>query len=434
MLGKRIGALLMASVRDTRELLPERRFEFQLILNAWFRRIILRGESDGVIIGSSNSANQATAWAAALNYDRKNLPEKFRSISIRISSEESHGWFRVDHEIKTAQRNDLAFRENLLRNLFSQKRAILIESMRPYFAFRKRKLGFAAKFAIDDLVLLRRMGKKVGLIFHGSDIRDPLAHAARNPYSPFISQDPAIQEAVIDLNKRSQANRDLLPKVRALQIPTFITTPDLFYEIPWATWLPAVIEMEKFGEVADSSPLFSSEKLRVLYIPSRSWIKSAHLITPVLEKLHAEGVIEWKNWVENGAVAHDQIPTLLSQSDIVIDQFIGLFGVFALEAVAAGRIVLTYVDEAHSHHPTPPHVNVTPATLESEIRRVARDRELTKIRAQRIVGGGGIGAEPKLSFEDVPLHEGLKAGRDFVTFYHDGTYSADVIRRRLGIE
>jgi hypothetical protein len=54
--------------------------------------------------------------------------------------------------------------------------------------------------------------------------------------------------------------------------------------------------------------------------------------------------------------------------------------------------------------------------------------------AQRIVGGGGIGAEPKLSFEDVPLHEGLKAGRDFVTFYHDGTYSADVIRRRLGIE
>jgi hypothetical protein len=434
MFAKQIGRWLRTRVRDAREILPERGFEYRLILNARFRRILLREISDGVIIGSSNSANQATAWTRALNRNRIDIREDAKSISIRTSGEDSHSWFSVDYEIMTAQRNDLAFRENLLTTIFLPKQAVLIESMRPYFAFRKRKLGFATKFAIDDLLLLRRMGKKVGFIFHGSDIRDPLAHAARNPYSPFISQDPKIQEAIDDLNKRSQINRDLLPRVQALRIPTFVTTPDLFHEVPEAAWLPAVIDVASFNEVALTSPLFTSEKLRVLYIPSRSWIKSAHLITPVLEKLHGEGLIEWTNWIENGAVSHDQIPQLLAQSDIVIDQFIGLFGVFALEAVAAGRIVLTYVDDAHSHHPTPPHINVTPLTLESEIRRVARDRELTKIRAQRIGGSGGIGAEPVLTFTEVSLEEGLQAGRDFVSFYHDGDYSADVIRDTLGIE
>jgi len=434
MIAKRIGLWLKSRTRDAREVLPERCYEYQLILSAWIRTVILRKRAAGVIIGSSNSANQATAWSRALNRDLLDVQEAARSISIRTSREDSHSWFSVDHEITTAQRNDLAFRKNLMKSLFLPKRAVLIESMRPYFAFRKRRLGFATKFAIDDLLLLRRMGKKVGLIFHGSDIRDPLAHAARNPYSPFKSEDPAIQVAIDDLNKRSQINRDLLPRVKALGIPTFVTTPDLFYEVPEAAWLPAVIDVDAFDAVRLTSPLFTSEKLRVLYIPSRSWIKSAHLITPVLEKLHAEGVIDWTNWVENGAVSHDQIPELLAQSDIVIDQFIGLFGVFALEAVASGRIVLTYLDDAHSHHPTPPHINVTPHTLESEIRRVAHDRELTKIRAQLIGSGGGVGSEPILTFTEVSLEEGLQAGRNFVSFYHDGLYSTDVIRHTLGLE
>ncbi len=213
-----------------------------------------------------------------------------------------------------------------------------------------------------------------------------------------------------------------------MRVPIFITTPDLFLEVPDATWLPVVIDLPRFNRVAEVSPLFVGEKLRVLYLPSRSWIKSSELVLPILEKLDQEGLIEWKNWVESGAVTHDQIADILAETDLVIDQFIGLIGVFALEAIAAGRIVLTYIDEAHAHHPTPPHINVTPETLESELRRVIVDRDHTLMRRQVLVAENGV---PTLRFIESTLDEGIRAGRDFLYFYHEGSYSATIIKRTL---
>lgn len=415
-----------------REVFPERLFELRVIFISRMRSLLPGRRPSGLIIGSSNSANQASAWTHALNSQPSEGATSsdiwHGSISVRIADEKTPGWFASDIEISTAERAGLEFRRQLLRREFIPRGAVLIESLRPFFAFRKRKLGFASHFTLDDLILLRRMGKKIGVIFHGSDIRDPLAHAARNPYSPFRSEDPVIQTAVSELFKRSQINRELLPMLRRSQIPVFISTPDLFLEVPEATWLPAVVDCNIFREIARSSPLFTHEKLRVLYIPSRSWIKSAHLITPILEKLKAEGVIEWVNHVENGSVNHEEILGLIANADVVIDQFIGLFGVFALEAVASGRIVLTYVDPEYAAHPTPPHINVTPLTLEDEIRRVARDRERALIRTQKVVG---IEGEARLCFTEVPLQRGIEAGLNFVQFYHDESFSARVIQQEL---
>ena len=429
MVTKRVIGSIKSLRAFNQEVIPERLFELGLIFSSLLQSLTPGKRPSGFVIGPTNSANQASAWAKALNAGARSG----NSISTRISGDGAHEWFEVDYHIKTSDRVGFEFRERLINELFLPRKAVLLESLRPYFAFRKRAEGFAAKFAIDDLLLLRRMGKAVGVVFHGSDIRDPLAHAMRNPNSPF-SLDSAAPQAHADhlaeMVKRSQGNRDLLPKLRAAKIPTFVTTPDLFIEVPDAKWLPAVLDMGRFEAVATSSKLFTSEKLRVLYIPSSSWIKSANLITPILEKLRAEGVIEWANWVENGAVRHDEITELLANSDIVVDQFMGVFGVFALEAIASGRIVLTYLDEAHSPHPTPPHINVTPETLEREIRRVAIERESTFIRAQKMVLEDG---EPRLNFIDVPLDEGLEAGTNFLCFYHDGRYSAGVMRENLGL-
>jgi len=218
------------------------------------------------------------------------------------------------------------------------------------------------------------------------------------------------------------------PALRKKKIPLFITTPDLFYEVPDAIWLPVVIDLPTFESVALSSPLFTSPKLRVLYLPSKSWIKSSELITPVLEKLRGEGLIEYRNWLENGPVTHDRIPELLSQADVVIDQFIGLTGVFALEAAAAGRIVMTYIDPSHAHHPTLPHINVNPENLESGLRIVARDRSHALMEMQVL---STIDGSPTLEMKSVEVEEGVRAAHEFIKFYHDGRYSAEIIQRHL---
>ena len=325
---------------------------------------------------------------------------------------------------------------------FQLKRAVLIESLRPIFAFRKGRQGFAPRHSVDDLKLLKRMGIKVGLVFHGSDIRDPYAHALRNPHSPFwstsghpISANPAepsqiLRPEALSLAESSATNRQLLATVRRAKIPIFVTTPDLFHEVPDAHWLPVVIDINRFAPISQRSPIFSTEKLRVLYMPSRSWIKSSHLITPILEKLRDEGVIEYKNWSETGAVKHSQMPELVEASDLVIDQFLGIIGVFPLEAAAAGRLVATLVEPSVSQSPIPPHIPITPNTLEDVIRGVAKAREGVTLHGQQLTIKEG---KPHLEFKSLSLTDGIQVGIDFVHYYHDGRYSAAVMERELNL-
>lgn len=420
--------------------LPVLLFELRMILRSRINFLSIDRRANGYIIGPTNSANQATAWALALSAGR----DTNFAHSLRISADPSKEWFTTNHEVRAIDRKEEVVRKLLLSEVFMPMNIILMESLRPIFAFRKGGQGFAPRHCIDDILLLRRMGKKVGVIFHGSDIRDPLAHALGNPHSPFLAtqsvqeSDPESQQSHLEaqvlrpeaqlLHSSAAVNRELIPRLRSMGIPIFITTPDLVLEAPDAIWLPVVIDLPRFSRVADESPLFSAKKIRVLYLPSRSWIKSSEKILPILERLDKEGLIEWKNWVDVGAVIHDQIAGILADTDVVIDQFIGLLGVFALEAIAAGRIVLTYIDAAHAHYPTPPHILITPESLENELRLVIAAREKSMVRRQVLESENG---EPVLRFIPATILEGLNAGRDFISEYHDGRHSASIIESTM---
>jgi hypothetical protein len=153
-----------------------------------------------------------------------------------------------------------------------------------------------------------------------------------------------------------------------------VTTKDLLLDLPDAHWLPVCIDFDKFYEVALNSPIFSDpkEKLRVLFLPSRSWLKSADQIEPVLIKLRDEGLISYHSYFSAGqSLKHEEIPAVMAGSDLVIDQYLGVIGVFPIEALAAGRLVMSYLP---SDVGAVPIINITPETLESEIRRIAVER------------------------------------------------------------
>ena len=314
------------------------------------------------LIGPTNSANQGTLWARALTM------AKFPSQSLRISSDPTAEWFTSDFALTRTEWLEFDRRQELAELAATTKDIVLIESLRPIFRLLNAKDG--RNQVIEDLELLKFMGKRIGVIFHGSDIRDTVAHAARNPFSPFHSDSEELQKMRI----RTAQNAALLPLLREMKIPIFVTTQDLLLDLPDAHWLPVTIDFDRFFQVGVRAPIFSDPeaKLRVLFLPSRTWLKSADLIEPVLIKLREEGIISYHSYISSGEfLMHSEIPTVMAQVDLVIDQYLGVVGVFPLEALAAGRLVMSFLPPEAGEVPI---INITPETLENEIRRVALTR------------------------------------------------------------
>ena len=403
LIGKRLHQFLYDQKISFRRWRVRTKRESKLIAQGIARRVILAlvrplnsiAPKVGVLprprflIGPTNSANQGSEWSRSLTKNGA------ASQSLRISSDPVSEWFITDLAISREEWLKFPTRQKLAEMVARTKDVVLFESLRPMFRLENIRNG--EHQALEDIELIKHIGKRVGVIFHGSDIRDVDAHAARTTFSPFNSS----ATEITDLRKRSNENRALLPILRNKKIPIFVSTQDLFHEVPDAIWLPVVVDFVKFNKVAQTSPIYSQEKLRVLYLPSRSWLKSADLITPVLEKLHNEGVIEF---IKPAPVPHDEVPSMLAQADVVIDQFLGALGVFAIEALAAGRLAMTYLEEgANSRTPLPASIiNMTPQSIESEIRSVALNRPLP---------AGGV---------------------EFAKQWHDGTASARIIGQAFG--
>jgi len=345
-----------------------------------------------ILIAPTNSANQGALWSSALR--RYGIS----SQSLRISGDPSAEWFTSDLSLTRNEWLEFPVRQKLADEIARSNEIVLIESLRPILRLLNAKDGRPA--VAEDIELLLQMGKRVGIIFHGSDIRDPKSHAARNPYSPFHLESPELEQLV----SRREENVRLLPFLREKKIPLFVTTQDLLIDLPDAQWLPVTIDFERFHQVAINSPIFAKteQKLRVLFLPSRGWLKSADLIEPVLIKLRDEGVIDYHSYLVTGqSLKHSEVPAAMAQADLVIDQFLGVIGVFPIEALAAGRLVMSYLPPEAGEVPI---INITPETLESEIRRVALER---------------------------PIPE---AGVEYAKQWHDGTESALAIAEVFGFK
>jgi hypothetical protein len=187
-------------------------------------------------------------------------------------------------------------------------------------------------------------------------------------FSPYRNPiDPEKFEAV---KVRADQTRLVARKLNRHRIKHFVTTPDLLHELPDATWLPAVIDIEKFK--TNSTIKSYKGPLRVLFLPSNGWLKSESLVTPILNELEKEGVIKL---VVTGPVSNSQMPALIESADLVIDRFDGVVGVASLEAMAARRLVIANVAPwiYNKAEVTPPVIHATPKTSAESIREIASE-------------------------------------------------------------
>ena len=243
---------------------------------------------------------------------------------------------------------------------------------------------------------LRRHGVQVALLFHGSDIRLPSAHAAREHDSPFAS---GLWRGTAALQREAEEH---LALTRRLGLEVFVSTLDLLEDVPDATWLPLVVDTARWG--ARKPPLKRAIPV-VLHVPSKSVMKGSELVEPTMRRLESEGLLEYR--VLAGVAAQD-MPAEIAKSDIVLDQVrLGSYGVAACEALAAGRVVVGHVSDQVRKFTLErtgrslPIVEATARTLESVVRDLVADRAAARV----------IGAK----------------GPEFVREVHDGRLAAEAL-------
>ena len=251
---------------------------------------------------------------------------------------------------------------------------------------------------VGDVDSLRASGIQVGLVFHGSEVRDPRRHAETHLFSPFT--DPH-EELTAKLQRKCD---ELLPLVAGFSGPKFVSTPDQLDYVEDAVWLPVVIDTTALTPSALRLPLERDVPV-VVHAPSNGILKGTAAVEAVLVPLAERGLIDYRR-IEG--VPPEHVPALLADADIVVDQLVlGLYGVLSCEGMALGRVVVGHVgDSLRSRVPAEvPIVEATPDDLGEVMARLLDDRDAARRAAS--------------------------AGPAFVAEFHDGRLSAQVLQDHL---
>lgn len=273
-----------------------------------------------VFIGPTNYAGQGYLWARALEVDA--------DLGARNMAVELPGGFNFDADtsVPVSVYNHSTRWQKAELAAVCRFSHVLIEAERPLFG------SLFARNLSREIDELQRRGISCAFLCHGTDVRSPSAHAASNRWSPF--HELSLQNQILQAD--SDANLALL---KARGLPVFISTPDLLTDVPWGIWCPVVVDADRWA--AAGRELYSRSVPVVTHIPSMGSIKGTQLIEPLLREFHRSGLIEYRSIT---GVSSSLMPSLIGDSDIVLDQFrLGAYGVAAVEAMASGRIVVGHV-------------------------------------------------------------------------------------------
>lgn len=338
-------------------------------------------------IAPANFAGQGHAWARAVE---AHVP----GAGARCMAVEGPHGFPADQVVPTTAYRDIVWQRAQERYLLGTYTHVLVEAGRPVLG------TLYGRTCAGELPVLRAAGLSVGLISHGSDLRLPSAHAERFEHSPFRDRrDPVTAR----LEHNARVTRELFASFDG---PTFVSTPDLLDDAPGAVWCPTVVDPEAW---ASGTPVLVRPCPRVLHIPSRGPLKGSPHIDAVLSGLEARGLIDY---VRLEGVPHARVREEVRAADVVVDQAVmGLYGVSALEGLAAGRLVLGFVGDRVRERVRDttglevPILEITPESLEDVLAATLDGRDAARRQAT--------------------------AGPPFVRAVHDGRRSAGVLGRWL---
>jgi hypothetical protein len=180
-----------------------------------------------------------------------------------------------------------------------------------------------------DLPLLKRLGKRIIVVFHGSDLRPPY-------------MDGPTMGGNSPLSIRECAERAALQKARIREIErhadVIVSHPPLshFLETPYVRFLALGVPVLDLPP-APPPPPAGRASVRILHSPSDPEAKGTRWIREAVDRITAEGVP--LEYVEVMGRPHADVLEELTQADLVIDQLYSdtPMATFAAEAASFGR-------------------------------------------------------------------------------------------------
>lgn len=318
------------------------------------------GGDVGLLIGPNNWAGQANHWAKAA----AGLPGvDAMNIQFLHGSPFQHT-AEVTFKQEVHDRSPLWSRR-LDRWIDANATHVLFESARPFLG---NQYGRDLTKQVDSL---RERGVKVGVLWHGTDVRSPALHMEEEPFSYFHDlpeQDVKARE------EEARARREL---VDALDVVEFVSTPSLLSHRPQAIWLPQLIDSQRWVRPEEENTPAGSEPPLVVHIPSKGWIKGTPDIDEAARKLEQEGLIRYRYIT---GLHPSQMPQAIGEADIVVDQIReGNYGSASIEAMHLGKPTVsgmnqTVQERAQQHFGQDiPLVDANPETIEDVLRDLATD-------------------------------------------------------------
>ncbi|MGL4727444.1 MAG: glycosyltransferase [Bosea sp. (in: a-proteobacteria)] len=236
----------------------------------------------------------------------------------------------------------------------------------------------ATRFGVNpaELDLLRAAGKRVYLYAYGADVRRRDETLALGRWN-FCTECP-------EPGKFCACTPDNAPIMAAMaeKATCAVALGDMLAYVPGARnmhYWPIDL-----ARVPPASPPRTDGPLRIAHTPNHSHFKGTRHLEATIEKLRGEG--HAIDYVKVQGVPNTEVIRLFGEADLIADQFIGgAYGYTALEAMARGKPVMTYVrspDLVEAVHECP-LINVTPDTLEETLLWCLNNRaQLPAIGAQ----------------------------------------------------
>ncbi len=206
-----------------------------------------------------------------------------------------------------------------------------------------------------ELKVYKLLGKRVIMHFVGSDIRSEeyLTRKEKNIHQ-FLKGENFGEKSMLYQKK-------LIADAETYADFIIVSTPDLKKIIPNSIYYPVVLDYKKFLDEISSIPIEqkNNNEIVILHSPSsvkKSNLKGTNYITTILNKIVSSNkynirlILPADNNVErktNYSASRYELFSYYKEADIVIDQMIiGWYGLLSIEALVAGKYVISYVDES----------------------------------------------------------------------------------------
>lgn len=237
--------------------------------------------------------------------------------------------------------------------------------MRPFFYWNANEFYFPS---LLDLLILKAAGKRVCFHFRGSEVRKQSLFRAANRFH-YVDDDP---EKMFQKFREPSQNA-YIRYISAIADKVFVTDPELQGYVPGSVIIPRYFQP---STAIEGRPLREGSPV-VLHAPSRRGVKGTQFVLAAVEQLRREG-LKFEFRIIEGR-SNEEALAAIADADILVDQLrIGWYGVLAVEGLALGRAVISYIrpDLIGSFGEKPaPVANANPETITDVLRECITKRE-----------------------------------------------------------